>query len=264
VQQLSHGNGNICYLNGQDEVMTMKRLRMLMLLTLSGYLFLGTDAFSQPRTLKFDVDAGGRVPWQAGQTQSGNRANPAHWTVFSFTVDGFRPTDEIIDVNINIDMVHSWVEDLEIWLRHVPSNTWVLLFNQLPGNDPDRFDDFDNTYFTDQAAQSIEDGSAPYNGDFRPLQPLRQFNGLNPNGTWELRIFDHFYGDYGWLYKNGDPRFESRRGPWIEGERIGEWHDDNPFPFIMGGTWLEITVPEPASWLALLPPLAWLMRRRRQ
>jgi len=244
--------------------MTMKRLRMLMLLTLSGYLFLGTDAFSQPRTLKFDVDAGGRVPWQAGQTQSGNRANPAHWTVFSFTVDGFRPTDEIIDVNINIDMVHSWVEDLEIWLRHVPSNTWVLLFNQLPGNDPDRFDDFDNTYFTDQAAQSIEDGSAPYNGDFRPLQPLRQFNGLNPNGTWELRIFDHFYGDYGWLYKNGDPRFESRRGPWIEGERIGEWHDDNPFPFIMGGTWLEITVPEPASWLALLPPLAWLMRRRRQ
>ena len=264
MQQLSHGNGNICYLNGQDEVMTMKRLRMLMLLTLSGYLFLGTDAFSQPRTLKFDVDAGGRVPWQAGQTQSGNRANPAHWTVFSFTVDGFRPTDEIIDVNINIDMVHSWVEDLEIWLRHVPSNTWVLLFNQLPGNDPDRFDDFDNTYFTDQAAQSIEDGSAPYNGDFRPLQPLRQFNGLNPNGTWELRIFDHFYGDYGWLYKNGDPRFESRRGPWIEGERIGEWHDDNPFPFIMGGTWLEITVPEPASWLALLPPLAWLMRRRRQ
>jgi subtilisin-like proprotein convertase family protein len=268
VQQLSHGNGNICYLNGQDEVMTMKRVTILLMLTLSGYFLLGTDAFAQrTRTLRFDVRAGGRVPEQAGQTRSGdNPLDDAQWTVFTFTVTGFRPGEKIIDVNINIDMVHTWVEDLEIRLRaprHDGLLFEIVLFNQHPGNNPTRFDDFDNTYFTDQAAQSIEDGSAPYNGDFRPLQPLRQFNGLNPNGTWELRIFDHFYGDYGWLYKNGDPRFERRRGPWIEGERIGEWHDDNPFPF-MGGTWLEITVPEPASWLALLPPLAWLMRRRRR
>jgi subtilisin-like proprotein convertase family protein len=240
----------------------MKRVMILVMLSLSGYLLLGTDAFAQPRrtrTLKFDVDASGRVPRREGET----RSRPGEWTIFTFTVTGFRPAEEIVDVNINLDMVHSWVEDLEIRLR-APWGDEVLLFDRFPGNPPvDRFDDFDNTYFTDQAAQSIEDGRAPYNGDFRPLQPLRQFNGLNPNGTWELRIFDHFYGDYGWLYKNGDPRFERRRGPWIEGERIGEWHDDNPFPF-MGGTWLEITVPEPASWLALLPPLAWLMRRRRR
>jgi hypothetical protein len=155
----------------------MKRVMILVMLSLSGYLLLGTDAFAQPRdrTLKFDVDAGGRVPWQAGQTRSGDPLDDAQWTVFTFTVTGFRPTDEIVDVNINIDMVHSWVEDLEIWLRHVPSNTWVLLFDQFPGNPPvDRFDNFDNTYFTDQAAQSIRDGRAPYNGDFRPEQPLRQ------------------------------------------------------------------------------------------
>jgi hypothetical protein len=139
----------------------------------------------------------------------------------------------------------------------------VLLFNQLPGNDPDRFDDFDNTYFTDQATQSITDGSAPYNGDFRPLHPLNRFNRLNPNGRWELRVFDHFYGDYGRLYKVGDAVFERRRGPLEDFERVGEWHLDNPFPFA-GGTWLEITVPEPASLVMLLPPLAWLMRRRRQ
>jgi subtilisin-like proprotein convertase family protein len=241
----------------------MKRVMILVMLSLSGYLLLGTDAFAQPRrtrTLKFDVDAGGRVPWREGET----RSRPGEWTVFTFTVTGFRPTDEIVDVNINIDMVHSWVEDLEIWLRHVPSNTWVQLFDQFPGNPPvDRFDDFDNTYFTDQAAQSIRDGRAPYNGDFRPLEPLSRFNRLNPNGRWELWIFDHFYGDYGWLYRVGDAAFERRRGPLEDFERVGEWIGDNSFPFA-GGTWLEITVPEPASWLALLPPLAWLLRRRRR
>jgi len=237
----------------------MKRVMILVMLSLSGYLLLGTDAFAQPRTLKFDVDAGGRVPWRAGET----RSRPGEWTIFAFTVTGFRPTEEIVDVNINLDMVHSWVEDLEIWLRHVPSNTWVLLFNQHPGNNPSRFDNFDNTYFTDQAAQSIRDGRAPYNGDFRPLEPLSRFNRLNPNGRWELWIFDHFYGDYGWLYRVGDAAFERRRGPLEDFERVGEWIGDNSFPFA-GGTWLEITVPEPASWLALLPPLAWLLRRRRR
>jgi hypothetical protein len=77
-------------------------------------------SLSARRTLKFDVDAGGRVPWQAGRTQSGDPNHDAEWTVFTFTVTGFRPTDEIIDVNINIDMVHSWVEDLEIRLRRAP------------------------------------------------------------------------------------------------------------------------------------------------
>jgi subtilisin-like proprotein convertase family protein len=246
----------------------MKRVMILVMLSLSGYLLLGTDAFAQQRdrTLKFDVVEGGRVPWQPGRTQSGDPTRADDWTVFTFTVTGFRPTDEIIDVNINIDMVHSWVEDLEIWLRHVPSNTWVLLFNQHPGNNPSRFDNFDNTYFTDQAAQSIRDGRAPYNGKFRPEQPLSRFNGCNPNGTWELWVFDHSYGDYGRLYKSDDDQFETRRGPLVEPERPGEWQapDGNPYPFGSGGTWLEITVPEPASWLALLPPLAWLLRRRRR
>jgi subtilisin-like proprotein convertase family protein len=243
----------------------MKRVMILVMLSLSGYLLLGTDAFAQPRrrtTLKFDVDRGGRVPRREGET----RSRPGEWTIFTFTVTGFRPTVEIVDVNINLDMVHSWVEDLEIWLRHVPSNTWVLLFNQHPGNNPSRFDNFDNTYFNDQADQRITDSRAPYNGNFRPLEPLSRFNGRNPNGRWELWIFDHFYGDYGWLYKSGDGQFETRRGPLVEPERPGEWQDpdENPYPFGSGGTWLEITVPEPASWLALLPPLAWLLRRRRR
>jgi len=245
----------------------MKRWTILMMLTLSGCLLLGTEAFAQrTRTLKFDVDRGGRVPWRAGETQS----RPGEWTIFTFTVTGFRPTDEIIDVNINIDMVHSWVEDLEIRLR-APWGDDVLLFRQFRGNPPvDRFDDFDNTYFNDQAGQlphlpgdDIQRGRAPYGGNFRPLEQLSRFNGRNPNGRWELRVFDNFYGDYGWLYKKGDARFETRRGPLEDLERVGEWIGDNSFPF-EGGTWLEITVPEPASWLALLPSLAWLLRRRRQ
>lgn len=180
------------------------------------------------------IDAGGRVPMEAGQTRSTN------WAEFTFTVAGL--PNQTADVNLRLDMVHSWVEDLEIRLR-APNGFEVLLFDRLPGGPP-RFDDFDDTVFDDEAAQSISSGSAPYAGSYRPLEALSAFDGTDPNGTWRLRIFDHRLGDYGWVYRQGDPRFETRRRP-------------------LSGTAIEIVpVPEPTTLLALGGLVALAARRR--
>ncbi len=197
-------------------------------------IFIGLGAVSTYSAI-FPIDAGGRVPAEANQTRS---TNPVQLT---FTVAGLLPS--IIDVNLYLDMVHSWDEDLEIRLIS-PGGTNVLLFNQLPGGPP-RFDDFDDTRFDQQAANPITSGTAPYAGSYRPQGNLDNFNGQNPNGTWTLWLFDHRLGDYGWVYKAGDPTFETRRGP-------------------LSGTRLEITaVPEPATGILLAGCLALLWRKRR-
>lgn len=49
---------------------------------------------------------------------------------------------------------------------------------------------FTNTTLDDDAATSITAGAAPFTGTFRPEGSLATFNGLNPNGTWALRITD--------------------------------------------------------------------------
>lgn len=233
----------------------MKRIGFVAMLCVG----LAIHALAQYDTRVFQVDAGGRVP------SSGTANQPNELITFIFTVSGFQPGHRIVDVNINIDMVHSWVEDLTLWLID-PSDTVVQLFDGrvLPGAPP-QFDNFDNTYFTDEAVDAIGDGSAPYNGDYRPLQALSAFKDKNPNGFWRLIVYDHYYGDYGYLYRNGDSRFEENtsgaprwRGPLSEPVRFSEW--GNPFE---GGTWLEITVPEPASLMALAPALGWLLLRRR-
>ncbi|MCX7993478.1 MAG: PEP-CTERM sorting domain-containing protein [Fimbriimonadales bacterium] len=237
----------------------MKRIGLALLVCFG----LGNTAIAQYDTRIFQVDQGRRVPFRANETAS----RSGEWTIVEFTVAGFNPGLVVYDVNINIDMVHSWVEDLNIWLR-APSGRQIQLFDgdQIPGGPP-RFDNFDNTYFTDEAATQIQDGNAPYNGDYRPLQALNAFKGLNPNGTWRLFIFDNYYGDYGYLYRRGDRTFEAGeagaprwRGPLEDGERRTEWGE---YAF-QGGTWLEITVPEPASLMALAPALGWLFLRRRR
>jgi subtilisin-like proprotein convertase family protein len=45
-----------------------------------------------------------------------------------------------------------------------------------------------NTTFSDEAATSISNGTAPYTGTYRPLYPLAMLQGKNINGTWALQV----------------------------------------------------------------------------
>ena len=51
-------------------------------------------------------------------------------------------------------------------------------------------DNFTNTVFDDDAAESILDGTAPYSGSFRPVGDLSLLEGESVNGTWTLEVYD--------------------------------------------------------------------------
>jgi subtilisin-like proprotein convertase family protein/subtilisin family serine protease len=98
------------------------------------------------------------------------------------------------DLNVTVNMTHTWMADVQIWLAD-PNGTEIQLFNRHGGSG----DNLENTVFDDQAAASISTGSAPFTGSWQPIQPLATFNGINPNGVWTLRIRDNATGDVGTL-----------------------------------------------------------------
>jgi len=100
----------------------------------------------------------------------------------------------IQDLNLTLDITHTWVSDLKATLI-APDGTRVNLFSRIGGNG----DNFTRTTFDDDAAVSIFDGSSPYNGVFRPVQPLSALNLKQITGTWQLEIEDAASEDTGTL-----------------------------------------------------------------
>lgn len=100
----------------------------------------------------------------------------------------------VIDINITIDTVlHTNDSDLEFYLVHL-NNTDTLIFSAGGSGD-----NFIGTQLNDSAAVLISNGTAPFTGTFRPVKPLSALNGLNPNGSWILKIYDKASGNTGTL-----------------------------------------------------------------
>ncbi|WP_405251296.1 proprotein convertase P-domain-containing protein [Dokdonia sp. Asnod3-C12] len=100
----------------------------------------------------------------------------------------------ITDVNLTIDVSHTWDADLLIELV-APDNTIVELAPRVGSSG----DNFTNTTFDSQATVSIVDGTAPFTGVFAPSGSLDVLNGLTSAGDWTLRITDNAGGDGGTL-----------------------------------------------------------------
>ncbi len=96
------------------------------------------------------------------------------------------------DLNVRINITHTFDNDLRISLI-APDGTSVLLANRRG----DRYDNFSDTVFDDEAARAIREGAAPFAGTFRPETPLSAFDGKNARGTWQLWIEDRAAGDVG-------------------------------------------------------------------
>ena len=98
---------------------------------------------------------------------------------------------------ICIDISHTYVSDLTIWLRS-PQGTEVLL-SEKNGGDGDHYT---MTCFDGVSGTSIASGSPPFTGSFLAEEHIGLFNGgtENPNGTWVLKICDAFTGDEGTLH----------------------------------------------------------------
>ncbi len=101
---------------------------------------------------------------------------------------------EITDLNVRVNITHTWNGDLRAWLIG-PDGTMVNLFSNVGGSS----DNFTNTVFDDEAGTAINSGTGPFTGSFRPAQPLSAFDGKGLNGTWTLRIQDTAGGDVGTL-----------------------------------------------------------------
>jgi subtilisin-like proprotein convertase family protein/subtilisin family serine protease len=107
----------------------------------------------------------------------------------SIVITAVRP---IIDVNVTVNLPHSWMSDMTVVLIS-PSGTRITLASGV-GFDADGFV---NTTFDDQAVLPIASGAFPYTGSFRPAQPLAVLNGGTTNGTWRLEVSDTVGFDVG-------------------------------------------------------------------
>jgi subtilisin-like proprotein convertase family protein len=102
-------------------------------------------------------------------------------------------TGALCDVNIGVNLTHTWDDDLTITIAHAGTSV-VLVANRGAGGD-----NFTGTIFDDQATAAISSGTPPFTGSFRPQQALAAFNGLSLSGNWVLTITDASDPDVGTL-----------------------------------------------------------------
>ncbi|MDF2437616.1 MAG: hypothetical protein K0Q95_1992 [Bacteroidota bacterium] len=99
--------------------------------------------------------------------------------------------DALMSVTID-SMYHTYVGDLEIKIQ-APDGSSTILNAQ---NEEDANDAYFGTQFIMNAAESISNATAPYNGNYQPVGSFHDLTG-SPNGNWVLSIQDLAGGDDG-------------------------------------------------------------------
>lgn len=107
--------------------------------------------------------------------------------------------ETITDLDVSLNVIHSWVGDLTIALTHDDTNTTITLVDRPghPFDDPADGCDGSNiiTDLDDDASNSVEDScddvSGLTNGPYAPDMALSAFNGQDLAGSWTLSIIDN-------------------------------------------------------------------------
>lgn len=98
----------------------------------------------------------------------------------------------ITDLDITVNITHTWDADLHLWLE-TPWNQRVLLADQAGGSG----DNYENCRFDDEAATPIGSGVAPFTGSFQPVEQLVAADGSSTLGQWTLVVYDDEAADVG-------------------------------------------------------------------
>jgi subtilisin-like proprotein convertase family protein len=107
----------------------------------------------------------------------------------------------IKDLNVRLNVAHTFVGDLKVELTSPDNSTTVRLVEHAggPNNGGDNLVD---TVLDDESSTVIGTGAsaAPYTGSFRPMgDQLSRFDGQQQQGTWKLRVSDRYENDTGSL-----------------------------------------------------------------
>jgi subtilisin-like proprotein convertase family protein len=111
----------------------------------------------------------------------------------------------IEDIDVSIEIEHSWVGDLSVDLLHVDSRSDVILLHRpgYPAADVGCAAADIDGFFDDEAAVAAEDQCSQtrpaIGGRVRPLESLSGFEGESIAGTWSLGVADHQLADVGAL-----------------------------------------------------------------
>lgn len=118
-------------------------------------------------------------------------AIPDNNTTFTVRAVNVPTTENITDVNLAVNLTHTWVEDLQIILQGpMTTVTQSTIFNRSCGSN-----DNISATFDDQGSAIV---CAPtITGIVQPASPLNVFNDLNPNGNWLFAIRDLGAADTG-------------------------------------------------------------------
>lgn len=100
----------------------------------------------------------------------------------------------IADVNVNLDISHTWVQDMSIYLIGPPEigSPSITLFEEPCGGQDDIIATLDDS------GLFLNCGSNPaISGIIQPNQPLSSLNGLLADGVWTLFVIDKYNNDGG-------------------------------------------------------------------
>ena len=99
---------------------------------------------------------------------------------------------------MELNIQHASVGDLKIRLI-APNGEQFLLVDHHGGTGAN----FVRTVLADSASNLLADGTAPFRGDFQPVQSLAALAGRSAKGTWRLMIEDTGTGAAGQLLSWG-------------------------------------------------------------
>jgi subtilisin-like proprotein convertase family protein len=148
------------------------------------------------RQVYLDTNNNGKLDLNAATVTGTNNTvqNIPDVSTITSTIPISAPAGTVSDVNVKVNIDHTWDEDLDVFLIS-PRGTRVELFTDVGGSGQN----FTNTVLDDQATSSIATGVAPFTGSFKPEGKLSAFNGVSGNGTWTLEVTDDNPSDTGTL-----------------------------------------------------------------
>ena len=98
----------------------------------------------------------------------------------------------IVDLNILVNINHSWLEDLTLYLES-PDGVKIILSKQLGGSG----NNYLETLFDQDSNNNIFNASPPFSGSYKPVQSLETFYNKSAFGKWKLIVEDSFQEDTG-------------------------------------------------------------------